>query len=233
MDQSSGPRNICLLGSRAVVTNPQLDAHALEQARSAVRGGSRVHFRPSATGSTSCATSADTRVRASVDWSFEPSRELSARLPPQNPTCARALPVFWLAGAARPARRVARGAAPPLHFTSCAPSTHSLRALAPAPHYVHEDDLRRDRAGRGARLVHQVRRIVNFGFDLRGLAQDVGIDRDVGLVAAEGAVAAGADAVEELGAEALAHHFTGVKLHFFALEVVGGLGVAGELHAGL
>src|SRR6185369_1989961 len=102
MDQSSGPRNICLLGSRAVVTNPQLDAHALEQARSAVRGGSRVHFRPSATGSTSCATSADTRVRASVDWSFEPSRELSARLPPQNSDMRSHLACFLASGRGTP-----------------------------------------------------------------------------------------------------------------------------------
>ena len=62
-----------------------------------------------------------------------------------------------------------------------------------------------------------------------GSGQDVGVGGDVVFEAADGAVAAGADAVEELASEGLARRFAGIELHGFALVVQGGLGVALEL----
>src|SRR6188768_4305910 len=94
-------------------------------------------------------------------------------------------------------------------------------------------ELGRDWSDRRAGVVHQIGGVAVFGFDAGRLAEDIGVRRAVGFVAAERAVAAGADAVEERRAKALAHDFTGIKLHFFALEVVGRFAVLGQLHARL
>src|SRR5690606_40595428 len=86
--------------------------------------------------------------------------------------------------------------------------------------------------GGGGRSGAEVGWLALEGFDGGGVREDVGIGGDVDFGAVEGAVAAAAHAVEERARERLACPFVRVKLHFFALEVAQGAGVAREADVG-